>query len=112
MSSTVQESDIAVAEKQKTKEPSQYHVIVHNNDDTSYEEVIFVVSKSFDMTEKEAYDIAKTVDTVGQGVCGTFSKEIAETKLYLTDMIKEHLITMLPFREREIKMLEFTMEKA
>lgn len=112
MSSTVQESDIAVAEKEKTKEPSRYHVIVHNNDITSYEEVIYVVSKTFDMTEKEAFDIAKQVDTVGQGICGTYSKEIAETKLYLTDMIKESLITLLPFRAREIKELKFTMEKA
>lgn len=112
MTSTVKESDIAVAEKEKTAEPSRYHVIVHNNNDTSYEEVIYIVSKAFDKTEQEAYGIADKVHHNGQGVCGTYSKEIAETKLYLTDMIKDSLVALLPFRAREIKMLKFTMEKA
>lgn len=112
MSSTSIESDISVAEKQEIKEPSKYHVIVHNNDITSYEEVIYIVSNAFEMTEQDAYNIAKTVDTVGQGVCGTYSKEIAETKLHLTDIIKDSLISIMPFRAREIKALNFTMEKA
>ncbi len=111
MGSTAHSEETAVAERQEIKEPSEYHVIVHNNDHTSYEEVVYVVSKAFEMTENEAYDIARTVDTVGQGTCGTYSKEIAETKIYLTDMIKESLITIIPFRIKQIKDLKFTVEK-
>ena len=112
MASTIHSDDTAIAEKQKIKEPSMYNIIVHNNDDTSYEEVVYIVSKTFEMTENKAFEVAKKVDTVGRGVCGTYSKEIAETKLYLTDMIKDSLITLIPFRVKEIKKLKFTMEKA
>lgn len=112
MESTKHSGDTAVAEKQELKEPSQYNVIVYNNDYTSYEEVIFVVSKSFEMTEQDAYNLARTVDTQGKGICGTYSKEIAETKLDIVDLIKKSLISIIPFRAREIEMLEFSMEKA
>lgn len=112
MAETTHSEDIAVAEKIEIKEPSQYNIVVHNNDETDYNEVVYIVSKAFEMSEPDAFDIAKRVDTVGKGICGTYSKEIAETKLYLTDMIKESLISLLPYRARQIKMLEFTMEKA
>lgn len=111
MGETVHSEDIAVAEKIEIKEPSQYNVVVHNNDETSYEEVVYIVSKAFEITEDEAYEIAKRVDTAGRGICGTYSKEIAETKLMLTDMIKDSLITLLPFRAKQIKILKFTLEK-
>lgn len=111
MGETVHSEDIAVAEKQEIKEPSQYNIVVHNNDETSYEEVVNVVSRAFEITEDEAYEIAKRVDTVGRGICGTYSKEIAETKLMLVDMIKDSLISLLPFRVRQIRMLKFTLEK-
>lgn len=112
MDSTERQADIAVAEKVEIREPSQYNVIVHNNDDTSYDEVVYIVSKGFEFSEHEAYDIAKTVDTAGRGICGTYSKEIAETKIMFTEMIKESLIAILPYRARQIKLLKFTMEKA
>ena len=112
MSETKHSEEIAVAEKQKIREPSQYNVVVHNNDNTSYEEVVYIVAKAFEITENDAFNIAKKVDTVGRGICGTYSKEIAETKIYLTDMIKESLITLLPHRAREILVLKFTLEKA
>ena len=112
MGSTVHSDDTAVAEKQEIKEPSQYHVVVHDNNDTSYEEVVYVISKAFEMSEAEAFNIAKSVDTNGRGICGTYSKEIAETKLLITDMIKESLVSILPYRYKQIKLLKFTMEKA
>ena len=111
MAETIHSSDTIVAEKQELKEPSQYNIIVHNNHETSYEEVVYIVSKGFEMTEDEAYDIASNVDKAGQGVCGTYSKEIAETKLVLIDAIKDSLVTLLPYRSRPIKILQFTMEK-
>ena len=111
MESTQHSGNTAVAEKIEIKEPSQYNVIVYNNDNTSYEEVIYVVSKTFELSEKEAYDIALKVDTIGQGVCGTYSKEIAEAKLALTELVKDSLISLAPRRQEHIKELKFTMEK-
>lgn len=112
MSSTIKETDIAIAEKEKLEEPSQYHVIIHNNDLTSYEEVIYIVSKGFEKTEREAFELAQRVDSNGYQICGTYTKEIAEAKMFLVDMIKDSLVALIPMRAREIKMLRFTMEKA
>jgi ATP-dependent Clp protease adaptor protein ClpS len=105
-------TDIAVAEKEKIKEPSNYNVVVHNNDHTSYEEVIIILSNAFEMSHKEALDTANKVHTEGKGRCGTYSKEVAEMKLVLVDTIKQTLIQMFPHRSKEIKMLAFSIEKA
>ncbi len=107
-----QKSDIAVAEKVEIKEPSQYDVIVHNNDDTSYDEVILILSQSFEISHQEALDIARKVDKDGQGLCGTYSKEIAEMKLVIVNMVKDSLITLFPQRQKQITMLKFTVEKS
>jgi ATP-dependent Clp protease adaptor protein ClpS len=105
-------TDIAVAEKEKIKEPSKYDVVVHNNDYTSYEEVIIILSNAFEMDHQEALSVANKVHTEGRGKCGTYSKEVAEMKLVLISTIKETLVQMIPTRSREIKMLNFTIEKA
>jgi ATP-dependent Clp protease adaptor protein ClpS len=110
--STKENVDIAVAEKVKIDEPSQYDVIVHNNDYTSYQEVILVLTQAFSMDETQALNVAHKVDAEGKGLCGTYSKEIADMKLVIVDMVKETLINFLPHRSREIRMLEFTVEKA
>ena len=55
--------------------------IVHNNDITNYDEVIFIISKVFDKSDEEAFEIARKVDTEGKGLCGTYDKEVAEAKI-------------------------------
>jgi ATP-dependent Clp protease adaptor protein ClpS len=109
---TVIGTDVAVAEKEKIKEPSKYDVIVHNNDYTSYEEVIIILCNAFEMSNKEALEVANKVNYEGRGKCGTYSKEVAEMKLVLISTIKETLVQMIPQRSKEIKMLAFTIEKA
>lgn len=105
-------SDIVVKEKVKLKEPSEYNVIVHNNDYTSYDEVIIILSQAFELTHNDALEVAKKVDSIGQGICGTYSKEVAEMKLVVVEMIKEHVIQLMPLRRGEINMLKFTVEKS
>ena len=106
------EHDIAVKEKQEIKEPSQYNVVAHNNDYTSYDEVILILSQSFEMTHQEALNIAQKIDSEDKGVCGTYSKEIADMKIVIVNMVKDSLIRMFPSRQREITMLKFTVEKS
>jgi ATP-dependent Clp protease adaptor protein ClpS len=113
MSTRSQEvADIAIAEKEKVKEPSKYDVVVHNNDHTSYEEVIIILSNAFEMNHGEALAVANKVHTEGKGRCGTYSKEVAEMKVVLVSTIKETLVQMFPKRAREIRMLNFTVERA
>jgi ATP-dependent Clp protease adaptor protein ClpS len=114
MTSTQKDSEveIAVAEKEKTNKPSMYDIIVHDNDETAYAEVIFILCRAFSLASNEALMLAKTVDTEGKGLCGTFTKEIANAKMQTIDIIKSSLVTMMPSRYRQIMMLKFTIEKS
>ena len=105
------QSDTAVAERQKLKEPSNYKVIIHDNPQTSFEEVIFVVSRCFEKTEQQAQEIANKVHVEGKGICGVYTKEVAESKLLLVDMAKQYLINNFMHRAQAINALKFTMEE-
>lgn len=105
------QSDIMIIEKKEIKEPSKYKVIIHDNPITSFEEVIFIVSRCFDKTEKEAEELAHTVNNTGKGVCGIYSKETAESKLLLVDMAKKYLITNFRHRAAAVAELTFTLEQ-
>lgn len=111
MANKIQE-DIAVIDKISLKEPSKYNVIIHDNPITSFEEVIFIVSRCFEKTEQEAEQIAQKVHLEHRGVCGTYTKEIAETKLAIVAMAKEFLIKNFPSRATSITALKFTIEEA
>jgi ATP-dependent Clp protease adaptor protein ClpS len=105
------QSDVAVAERQELKEPSKYKVVIHDNPFTSFEEVIFIVSRCFNKTEEEAAAIANKVHLEKKGVCGVYSKEVAESKLQLVDMAKQFLITNFRHRKSAIEVLKFTLEE-
>lgn len=106
------QGDLAVAEKVEITKAKNYNVIVHNNDVTSYDEVIFIVSKVFNKSEEESFEIARKVDTNGRGVCGTYDEETANAKLYTVDMAKEYLCREFPHRSIQIRALKFTKEEA
>lgn len=110
--STEQQDDIATIERKKIKEPSKYNVIIHDNDITSYEEVIFIISRCFEKSEDESMQIARKVDTEGKGICGTYTKEIAESKLELVDLAKGYLVQNFPHRIQAVSALKFTIEEA
>lgn len=106
------QDEVAVTEKVKLKEPQLYNVIIHDNPITSFEEVIFIVSRCFDKTEQQAHAIATTVNETKKGICGTYSKEIADHKLDTVDMAKQYLMANYPTRISAIQALKFTLEEA
>ncbi len=61
-------------------EPKMYKVILLNDDFTPMDFVIEVLQKFFDMDEQKATQIMLHVHTRGQGLCGIFTHEVAETK--------------------------------
>lgn len=105
------QTNSAVIERQKIKEPSKYNVVIHDNPFTSFDEVIFIVSRCFNKTEKQAMEIANKVHLEKRGVCGTYTKEIAETKLVMVDMAKRILIDNFRHRASAIEALKFTLEE-
>jgi ATP-dependent Clp protease adapter protein ClpS len=104
--------DVAVAERVEVTKAKNYNIIVHNNDVTSYDEVIFIVSKVFNKSEEESFAIARKVDSEGKGLCGTYDDETANAKLYTVDMAKQYLCQEFPHRSMQIKALKFTKEEA
>jgi ATP-dependent Clp protease adaptor protein ClpS len=106
------QSDIAVEERVKYGEVKRFNVVVHNNEVTSYDEVIFIVSHVFNKSEEESFQIARKVDSEGKGICGTYDGEVADVKLLAVDMAKQYLAERFPHRALHIKALKFTKEEA
>jgi len=76
------DSGLAVEEeKPKLKPPRQYKVIVNNDDYTPMEFVVQVLMTFFAMDNAKATRVMMAVHTKGKGICGTYSHEIAETKV-------------------------------
>ncbi|MEI6893237.1 MAG: ATP-dependent Clp protease adapter ClpS [Colwellia sp.] len=67
--------------KDKIEEPAKYHVFLLNDDYTPMDFVIDVLCKLFNKSENHATDVMLTVHHKGKGLCGTYTAEIAETKV-------------------------------
>ena len=73
-------SVVATLEKPKLKKPPLYRVILLNDDYTPMEFVVYVLQVFFGFEGDKAQQIMLAVHTHGKGVCGIFTKEVAETK--------------------------------
>jgi ATP-dependent Clp protease adaptor protein ClpS len=76
------DDDLALATaKPKLKRPSMYKVILLNDDYTPMEFVVHVLENFFRMDKEQATQVMLHVHTKGMGVCGVFTKDVAETKV-------------------------------
>ncbi len=72
---------LAVEEaKPKLKRPPLYKVVLFNDDYTPMEFVVEVLEVFFKMNREQATQIMLAVHTEGKGVCGIYTRDIAETK--------------------------------
>ncbi len=78
MSIEVKEKEII---KEILKEPSLYNVIFHNDDYTTQEFVIEVLVEIFHKNFNEAQQLMMEVHNKGASIVGTYSYDIALTKL-------------------------------
>ena len=77
--------------KPKLKRPPLYKVILLNDDFTPMDFVIEILMHFFAMSLEKATRVMLQIHTQGVGVCGTFSKDVAETKVYLVnEYSREH----------------------
>ena len=65
----------------KVQIPKMYKVILHNDDRTTFDFVISILTKIFHKTLQEAIEITVAIHEQGQGVAGApYTREIAEEK--------------------------------
>ena len=76
------QGDLAVeSAKPKLKKPPMYSVVILNDDFTPMEFVGEVLQTFFSLSRENATRVMLHVHTKGKGVCGVFTREIAETKV-------------------------------
>lgn len=63
-----------------TIEPKQYAVFMLNDDYTTWEFCIKIITSVFHKTPQEADAITYDIHTKGKGLCGIYVYEVAETK--------------------------------
>ncbi len=93
---------IATKTRAKPKKPSQFKVLMLNDDYTPMEFVVMVLKRFFHMDMEQATRVMLHVHQKGVGVCGIFPYEIAETKVN----------QVMDFARQNQHPLQCTLEKA
>ncbi len=93
---------IATKTRAKPKKPSQYKVLMLNDDYTPMEFVVMVLKRFFRMDMEQATRVMLHVHQRGVGVCGIFPYEVAETKVN----------QVMDFARENQHPLQCTLEKA
>lgn len=91
------DSDLAVQEtRPKIAEPPKYKVVLLNDDFTPMDFVVDVLQLFFSMNDELATRVMLSVHTKGKGVCGVFTRDIAETKVaQVNDYARQHQVPLL-----------------
>jgi ATP-dependent Clp protease adaptor protein ClpS len=77
--------------KPQTKRPNLYRVLLLNDDYTPMEFVVHVLERFFNKQREDATRIMLHVHQNGVGECGTFTYEVAETKVtQVMDFARKH----------------------
>jgi ATP-dependent Clp protease adaptor protein ClpS len=106
MSSQTRESLLAETRSdEKVQRPRMWRVLLHNDDYTTQEFVVWVLESVFRKPRGDAFSIMLSVHRSGLGVAGIFTHDVAQTKVKKTrQLAEEHefplLVTMEPEPEK------------
>ena len=70
--------------KTQVKKPPMFKVILLNDDFTPMDFVVQLLRTIFRRSEEEAVDIMLQIHRDGSGICGVYTRDVAETKADLT----------------------------
>ncbi|NOT26884.1 MAG: ATP-dependent Clp protease adaptor ClpS [Acidobacteria bacterium] len=90
---------------EKVQRPRMWRVLLHNDDYTTQEFVVWVLETVFQKPRGEAFAIMMSVHRSGLGIAGVFTHDVAQTKTKKTQQLAEEheyplLVTMEPEPER------------
>ncbi len=71
---------VLTRKRSKVKEPGLWKVLLHNDDYTTQEFVVWLLKTVFRKAEPEATAIMLAVHRAGVGVAGVYTKDVAETR--------------------------------
>jgi ATP-dependent Clp protease adaptor protein ClpS len=86
---------------EKVQPPAMWRVLLHNDDYTTQEFVVWILETVFQKPPAEAFSIMMRVHQSGIGIAGIFTRDVAETKVTTTKRLAEQqefplLVTMEP----------------
>ena len=73
-------SEVLTETETKLEKPKLYKVLLHNDDFTTMEFVVFVLQYVFNRSDAEAFTIMLKVHNEGLGIAGIYPFEIANMK--------------------------------
>ena len=76
-----EDGDVKVRKKSDLKKPRMYKVLVHNDDYTTMEFVVWVLTRVFHLSNAAATRIMLHIHRSGIGVAGTYTRDVAETRV-------------------------------
>ncbi len=90
---------------EKVQRPRMWRVLLHNDDYTTQEFVVWVLETVFQKPRGEAFAIMMSVHRSGLGIAGVFTHDVAQTKMKKTQQLADQheyplLVTMEPEPER------------
>jgi ATP-dependent Clp protease adaptor protein ClpS len=74
---------------EKVEPPRMWRVLLHNDDYTTQDFVVWVLETVFHKPRDEAFAIMMRVHRSGLGVAGIYTRDVAETKVKATERMAE-----------------------
>ena len=81
MATKHQDGSLLEARRTRLTPPPLYRVVLLNDDFTPMDFVVTVLQRFFAMNREQATRIMLKVHTEGRGVCGTYPRDVAATKV-------------------------------
>src|SRR5262245_11540867 len=95
-------TDVLTESEAKLEKPPMFKVLLHNDDFTTMEFVIFVLRTVFHKSEADAFYIMIKVHQEGLGIAGIYTYEIANMKMEKTlGLARAHEFPLLCTVEEE-----------
>ena len=82
MATPINDTDVLIEGETEVRPPPLFKVMLHNDDYTTMDFVVYVLRSIFRRSEVDAFDIMLQVHHEGVGVAGVYPFEIAEAKAH------------------------------